>query len=64
MDRMKDEFLVHHSSNMPLGHLAHQGLRVTAAAIFLVFFAGFAIDRSKKYIKVTKKYIKVDAVHP
>ena len=42
----------------------HQGLRVTAATIFLVFFLGFSIDRSKKYIKTIKMYIKVDAVDP
>ena len=29
---------------------------------FLYIFSGFAIDRSKKYIKVIKDYIKIDAV--
>ena len=39
------------------------GLRVTAAGggIFYIF-SGFAIDRSKKYIKTIKNYIKIDAV--
>ena len=40
------------------------GLRVTAAAVFLVFFSGFANDRSKKYIKTIRNYIKIDAVDP
>ena len=32
--------------------------------IFYTFFLGFAIDRSKKYIKVIKIYVKIDAVDP
>ena len=47
--------------SLRLGHF--QGLRITAA-IFLIFFAGFAIDRSKKYIKSIKNDIKIDAVNP
>ena len=31
---------------------------------FLYIFSGFAIDRSKKYIKTIKNYIKIDAVDP
>ena len=31
---------------------------------FLYFFSGFAIDRSKKYIKTIKNYMKIDAVDP
>ena len=29
-----------------------------------IFFSGFAIDRSKKYIEVIKTYINIDAVDP
>ena len=32
--------------------------------VFLYIFSGFAIDRSKKYIKVINNYIKIDAVDP
>ena len=41
--------------------------RVTAVTILLVFFEvlpPFAIDRSKKYIKTTKNYMKIDAIDP
>ena len=40
------------------------GLRVTAAGgeYFLYIFSGFAIDRSKKYIKTIKIDRKIDAV--
>ena len=31
---------------------------------FLDIFSGFAIDRSKKYIKTIKKHMKIDAVDP
>ena len=31
---------------------------------FLYIFSGFAIDRSKKYIKTIKIYMKIDAVDP
>ena len=31
---------------------------------FLYIFSGFAIDRSKKYIKTFEIYIKIDAVDP
>ena len=31
---------------------------------FLYIFSGFAIDRSKKYIKVIKNHKKIDAVDP
>ena len=31
---------------------------------FVYIFSGFAIDRSKKYIKTIKNYIKIDAVDP
>ena len=40
-----------------------EGLRVTGG-VFLYIFSGFAIDRSKKYIKVIKNYMKIDAVDP
>ena len=32
--------------------------------VFLYIFSGFAIDRSKKYIKTIKNDIKIDAVNP
>ena len=32
--------------------------------IFYIFFSGFAIDRSKKYIKTIKNHMKIDAVDP
>ena len=32
--------------------------------IFYIFCSGFAIDRSKKYIKTIKNYVKIDAVDP
>ena len=31
---------------------------------FLYIFSGFAIDRSKKYIKIIKNHMKIDAVDP
>ena len=31
---------------------------------FLYIFSGFAIDRSKKYIKTIKNHKKIDAVDP
>ena len=31
---------------------------------FLYIFLGFAIDRSKKYIKVIENHIKIDGVDP
>ena len=43
-----------------------EGLRVTAAGggYFLYIFPGFAIDRSKKYIKIIKNNMKINAVDP
>ena len=41
-----------------------EGLRVTGGSIFYIFFAGFAIDRSKKYIKTIKNPMNIDAVDP
>ena len=42
-----------------------EGLRVTGGGIFYIFFfSGFAIDRSKKYMKTTEIYIQIDAVDP
>ena len=41
-----------------------KGLRVFVGGYFLYIFLGFAIDRSKKYIKVINNYIKIDAVDP
>ena len=38
--------------------------RVTGDGIFHIFFSGFAIDRSKKYIKTIKIDMKIDAVNP
>ena len=38
--------------------------RVTGGGYFLYIFSGFAIDQSKKYIKVIENHIKVDAVDP
>ena len=40
------------------------GLRVPGGRHFLYIFSGFAIDRSKKYIKNIKNYMKIDAVNP
>ena len=42
------------------------GCRVTAAGggYFLYIFSGFAIDRSKKYIKTIKNHMKIDGVDP
>ena len=39
------------------------GLRVTGG-VFFIYFSGFAIDRSKKYIKTIKNDMKIDAVDP
>ena len=41
-----------------------KGLRVTGGDVSYIYFSSFAIDRSKKYIKVIKNYIKNDAVDP
>ena len=41
-----------------------EGLRVTEGGSLYIFFSGFAIDRSKKHIKVIENYIKIDAVDP
>ena len=38
------------------------GLRVFGVGYFLYIFSGFAIDRSKKYIKSIKNHMKIDAV--
>ena len=38
--------------------------RVTGGGYLLYIFSGFAIDRSKKYIKTIKNYINIDAVNP
>ena len=40
-----------------------EGLRFTGGD-FLIYFSGFAIDRSKKYIKTIKNHKKIDAVNP
>ena len=37
---------------------------VLLGGYFLYIFSGFAIDRSKKYIKTTKNHKKIDAVNP
>ena len=43
-------------------------LKPTKSAIFIDFskktISGFAIDRSKKYIKTIKNHMKIDAVNP
>ena len=41
-----------------------KGLRVLGGGYFSYIFSGAAIDRSKKYIKNIKNYIKIDAVDP
>ena len=41
-----------------------EGLRVFGGGYFLYIFSGFAIDRSKKYIKVIEIDMKIDAVDP
>ena len=40
------------------------GLRVTGGGVFFIYFLGFAIDRSKKYIKTIEIDMKIDAVDP
>ena len=40
------------------------GFWVFLGGHFLCIFSDFAIDRSKKYIKTIKNYIKIDAVNP
>ena len=37
---------------------------VLLGGVFFIYFSGFAIDRSKKYIKVSKNYMKIDDVDP
>ena len=37
---------------------------VLLGGYFLYIFSGFAIDRSKKYIKTIKNHKKIDAVDP
>ena len=37
---------------------------VVVATECLTIFIGFAIDRSKKYIKTIKNHMKIDAVDP
>ena len=32
--------------------------------VFFIYFSGFAIDRSKKYIKIIEIDMKIDAVNP
>ena len=32
--------------------------------VFVDIFSGFAIDRSKKYIKTIENYVKINAVDP
>ena len=41
-----------------------KGLRVLGGGYFLYIFSGFAIDRSKKYMKTIESYIKIDAMDP
>ena len=41
-----------------------EGLVLLGGMYFLYIFSGFAIDRSKKYIKTIKNHIKIDAVDP
>ena len=33
-------------------------------SVFFIYFPGFAIDRSKKYIKIIENDMKIDAVDP
>ena len=40
-----------------------EGLMLLGGGIFSIFL-GFAIDRSKKYIKTIKHHMKIDAVDP
>ena len=39
-----------------------KGLRVLGGGYFVYIFSGFAIDRSKKYVKTIKIYVKIDDV--
>ena len=41
-----------------------KGSVLLGGGIFIYFFSGFAIDRSKKYIKTIKNHMKIDAVYP
>ena len=41
-----------------------KGSVLLGGGYFLYIFSGFAIDRSKKYIKVIKHHKKIDAVNP
>ena len=49
-------------------HLANGSIRATCyccwGGYFFNIFSGFAIDRSKKYIKTIDIYIEIDAVDP
>ena len=50
---------------MPLDYsLRGYVLLLLGGGIFYISFAGFAIDRSKKYIKTIKIDRKIDAVDP
>ena len=50
--------------SVPLGKWIHQAaVLLLLGGIFNIFLSGFAIDRSKKYIKTIKIYIKIDAVN-
>ena len=39
-------------------------LLLLGGVYFLYIFSGFAIDRSKKYIKTINNHMKIDAVDP
>ena len=39
-------------------------LKGSCFCLFFIYFSGFAIDRSKKYIKNIKNHMKIDAVDP
>ena len=41
-----------------------KGLVLLGGGYFLYIFSGFAIDRSKKYIKTIKNDMKIDVVDP
>ena len=51
--------------NVRLGKCTHQAaVLLLLGGVFFIYFSGFAIDRSKKYIKTIKNYMKIDAVDP
>ena len=57
-------FTAHHSYLEKLEEFFLAPLKGSCFLVFFIYFSGFAIDRSKKYIKVIKNHMKIDAVDP